>query len=462
MKKNKQFDYDLIVIGSGAGGSVAAHIANKAGLSVAIIEANLIGGECPNVGCVPTKALLQAAEIYEAAKKSSKFGIRGANVGYNYPSIKAWKDLAVKRTGTYLGEEVYSKEGIHVIHGSAHFIIPNEVTVGRARYSARNFLIATGGKLAIPPIEGLEKTGFLTFHEAINLIRPPRSLAIIGGGAIGCEFAQLFTIFGTKVHIIDIAPRLLAREDVDAGKFIEERFKKQYSITVSMESTVDKVESFGGRKRLTIKNKQGESQIIAVEEILIATGKRGLVDIGLENAGVHYENSTITTDTYMQTTQKNIYAAGDCVGPYQFTHTATYQSRIVANNIMHPRKKISADYRAVPRCIFTNPEIASVGPTEQELMAKKIKYEKVNIPITVIGRANTSDISDGFVKILADSKTGVLLGATIASPHGGEMIHELTLAIQNNMKAEQVANTIHAFPTWSEAIRVACAKIMRS
>lgn len=176
MKKNKKHDYDLIIIGSGAGGSVAAHLANKAGLVVAIVENDLIGGECPNIGCVPTKALLQAAEIYEAAKHGSRFGIRGTTVGYNYPSIKAWKDLAVKRTGTYLGEEMFTKEGVNIIHGSAHFIDPNTITVGRARFSAKNFLIATGSTVAIPPIEGLQKTGFLTYKEAINLTRDRKSV----------------------------------------------------------------------------------------------------------------------------------------------------------------------------------------------------------------------------------------------------------------------------------------------
>ncbi len=462
MKKNKKHDYDLIIIGSGAGGSVAAHLANKAGLTVAIVENDLIGGECPNIGCVPTKALLQAAEVYEAAKHGSRFGIRGTTVGYNYPSIKAWKDLAVKRTGTYLGEEMFTKEGVNIIHGSAHFIDQNTITVGRARFSAKHFLIATGSTVAIPPIEGLQKTGFLTYKEAINLTRPPRSLAVIGGGAIGCEFAQLFAIFGTKIHIIDVAPRLLAREDPEASELLVERFSSQYSMSVHLEQVVEKVELFGGKKRLVLRNtKTKQTHQIAVDEILLATGKRALVDIGLENAGVKHEKTGITVNRFMQTSAEHIYAAGDCVGPYLFTHTATYQSRIAANNILHPRKRVSADYRAVPRCIFTNPEVAAVGLTEAELKVKKIAYKKAIVPITVIGRANTSDVNDGFVKVLAQAKTGVLLGATIASPHAGEMIHELALAIQNRMRAQQVADTIHAFPTWSEAVRVACAKLAR-
>jgi pyruvate/2-oxoglutarate dehydrogenase complex dihydrolipoamide dehydrogenase (E3) component len=460
MAKKKQHDYDLVIIGSGAAGSVAAHIGTKAGLSVAIIEADLIGGECPNIGCVPTKALLQAAEIYEAAKHGSRFGIRGSTVGYNYPSIKAWKDLAVKRTGTYLGEEMYTREGISVIKGHAHFVDSNTVSVGVARISADHFLIATGSELSIPPIAGLQQSGYITYREAINLTRPPRSLAIVGGGAIGCEFATIFAIFGTKVHIIDIAENLLAKEEPEAGQLIAERFTEEYSMSVHLGTVVDKVEKAGGKKKLTLRSGK-KSSSISVDEILMATGKRGVVDIGLENAGVVYEKTHIPVNPHMQTSAPHIFAAGDCVGPYLFTHMSTYQSKIAIHNILHPRKKITADYSAVPRCIFTNPEVASVGKTESELKAEGARFKKAMVPVSVIGRANTSDVRDGFVKVLADTKTNVLLGGTVVSPHAGEVIHELTLAIQNKLTAKQVSDTIHAFPTWSEALRVACAKLTR-
>ncbi len=460
MAKQKTYDYDLIVIGSGAGGSVAAHIASKAGISVAIIEADLIGGECPNIGCVPTKALLQAAEVYEAAKHGARFGIRGTTVGYNYPSIKAWKDLAVKRTGTYLGEEMYTREGINVIKGRAHFVDPHTISVGIARFSAKHFLIAAGSELIVPPIPGLESTGYITYREAINLTRPPKSLAIIGGGAIGCEFAQLFAIFGTKIYIVDIAEKLLAKEEPEVGELLETRFKEEYSMSVYLGTTLDKVTKVGAKKHLSLRS-GNKTASISVDEILVATGKRAVVDIGLENAGVEYEKNRILVDSYMQTSASHIFAAGDCVGPYLFTHMSTYQSKIAAHNLLHPRSKIAADYKAVPRCIFTNPEVASVGKTEAELKAAKISFKKVLVPVSVIGRANTSDVGEGFVKVLASSKTDVLLGAAVACPHAGEVIHELTLAVQNELTSAQVANTIHAFPTWSEAVRVACAKLSK-
>ena len=461
-RKKKTFDYDLIIIGSGAGGSVTAHQLARAGKRVAIVEAGRIGGECPNIGCVPTKALLHAAEIYEAAKNGSRFGIRGSTVGYNYPSIRAWKNLAVKRTGTYLGEEMYTEEGITVVNGRAHFIDSHTITVGAARFTAQNFLIATGSELATPPIPGLEKSGYLTFKEAIDLNRPPKSLAIIGGGAIGCEFANLFAIFGTKVYIIDIAPGLLAKEEPSVGTFLKKRFEEDYSMTVLTKTTVEKVSTYGAKKRLVLRTGKKKEEQISVDEILLATGKRAAIDIGLENAGVTHANGSIDVNDYMQTTARHIFAAGDCVGPYLFTHMATYQSRIVAHNILHPRKKAAAQYYAVPRCVFTNPEVASVGPTEAELKASNFKYKTASVPIAVIGRANTSDFKDGFVSVIAEEKTNILLGATIVSPRAGEMIHELAVAIQNNLTTQNIAETIHAFPTWSEAVRVACAKLSRS
>jgi pyruvate/2-oxoglutarate dehydrogenase complex dihydrolipoamide dehydrogenase (E3) component len=460
-KKSNTYDYDIVIIGSGAGGSVAAHIANRAGKSVAIIEAGMIGGECPNVGCVPTKALLHAAEIYDQAKHAERFGIRGKIVSYNYPSIKAWKDLAVKRTGTYLGEEMFKKEGIAVFTKPAHFLDPHTVSVGERRITGRQFLIAVGAKTFVPPIPGLKEVGYLTHEKAVDLLRPPRHLAIIGGGAIGCEFAQLFAIFGSNVHIIDVAPRLLSREDPEVGDAVAERLSKQYGVTLHLSATIAAAESVSTKKRLTIKTASGKNIHVLADEIMLATGKKGVADLGLENAGVAYSSSGIATNRQMQTSAQHIFAAGDCVGPYQFTHVATYQSRVAVHNMLHPKNPQRADYRAVPRCIFTSPEVAAVGPTEQELKDKSVPYVVAISPLQVIGRANTTDTNGGFVKVIAHKKTGVLISASIVSPHAGEMIHELTLAIQSRLQAKDVAHTIHAFPTWSEAVRVACAKLVK-
>lgn len=455
-RKSKKYEYDLVVIGSGGGGSVAAHISKHLGKKVAVVEAEEMGGECPNWGCVPTKALLHAAEIYDAAKNGQQFGIRGSTLTYNYPSLKAWKDLAVYRTGTWQGKKVYESEGITVISGMARFISPHEITVNRKHITSENFLIATGTRNFIPPIEGLDKTGFITFKEAVNLTRPPKSLFIIGAGAIGCEFAELFSIFGTKIYISDITPRLLMKEDQEVGDLVRDHFEQDRGVSVLTNTKVLAVAKDGLAKRVTYQQGR-ETKTVKVDEVMIASGKLANVDIGLENAGVEYSPKAITVNDYMQTTAKNIYAAGDVVGPYMFTHMAIYQSRLAANN-MWKKQKVAADYRAVPRCTFLSPEVASVGLSEDECIKRDLKIKKAMAPISIIGRANTSNVDDGFVKVIT-TKDGTLLGASIVAPRAGEMIHELTLAVQLGLTAEEVASTIHAFPTWSEAVRVACSKI---
>ncbi len=454
----EQYDFDLIILGSGGGGSVAAHIAITAGKRVAIVEPAEMGGECPNWGCVPTKALLHAAEIYDAAKHGQQFGIRSGALSYNYPLIKAWKDLAVYRTGTSQGKRLYESEGIKILSGMGQFIGPHTITVNRRHYSAEYFLVATGAHNFIPPIEGLDKTGYLTFREAINLTRPPKSLFVIGGGAIGCEFAELFSIFGTKVFIADVTARLLFKEDDEVSELVRDIFETQRGMTILTNTKVLKVVKEGISKRVYFQQ-GGEVASVKVDDILLAAGKMANVDIGLENAGVEYTPRGINVDEHLQTTAKHIYAAGDVVGPYMFTHMAIYQSRIAAHNMLH-KQKLSVDYRAVPRCVFINPEIASVGLSENECIKRDLHIKQAIAPISIIGRSNTSNVDKGFVKVITD-KSGLLLGASIVSPRAGEMIHELTLAIQYGLTAAEVANTIHAFPTWSEAVRIACNKVQR-
>jgi pyruvate/2-oxoglutarate dehydrogenase complex dihydrolipoamide dehydrogenase (E3) component len=457
MAKQK-YDFDLIVLGSGGGGSVAALIAAGAGKRVAMIEPDIMGGECPNYGCVPTKALLHAAVIYDAAKHGQQFGIRSGTLTYNYPSLKAWKDLAVDRTGTGEGRRLYEAEGIKVLEGEAHFISNHEVTVNRRHISAENFLVATGTHNFIPPVEGLDKTGYITFKEAVNLTRPPKSLFIVGAGSVGCEFAELFAIFGTKIYLADITPRILAKEDGEVSELVRNTFENERGMEVLTNTKVLRVAKESLAKRIYFQQGAVEKSV-KVDEILIATGKLANIDIGLENAGVEYTPRGINANEFMQTTAKNIYAAGDVVGPYNYTHTAIYQSRIAANNILH-KQKIAADYRAVPRVIFLNPEVASVGLTEDECIKRDLRIKKAVAPVAIIGRANTSNVERGFAKVITDSK-GVLLGASIVSPRAGEIIHELTLAIQMGLTAQDVANTVHAFPTWSEAVRIACSKVAR-
>lgn len=454
-KRPRHYDYDLIVIGSGAGGGVASHIAVRENKSVAVVEQEKMGGECPNFGCVPTKALLQAAEAYHTAKNAEQFGIRTTNVSLNYNAIKQWKDQTVANTGTDEGEEAFANEGITTIKGHAHFLSPHEISVKNHRYTARKFLIATGTKNFVPPIEGLKESGFMTYRQAIDLTSLPKSIFVIGGGAIGCEFAYLFNTLGSEVTQAEFMPRLLYREDAEVGELTKALFERD-GINVLTGTKVVKVET-DRQKKVVHYEQDGKIHQVRVDEILLAAGKVPNTDLGLENAGVEYDRKGITTNDMMQTSAKHIYATGDVTGPFAFTHMASYQSRIAAHNMFH-REKVVAKYHAVPRCVYTNPEVAAVGTTEEELKAKGIKYHTNAVPTSVIGRANTSNQSAGFVKVIV-SRTGVLLGASIVAPRAGEMMQELAVAIHNGLKAEDVAATIHAFPTWSEAVRIACAGI---
>lgn len=452
----KRYDFDLIIIGSGAGGSIAAGIATREGKRVALIEDDTFGGECPNWGCVPTKALLESARIYHRARTAGEFGIRGTAVGFNYPSIKAWKDTAVRRTGASKTKAFYEKAGATVIHGRAHFIDAQTISVNRRHISSEYFLIASGSHVAVPNVPGLKENGYLTMREAVDLKVPPKQLLVIGGGAVGCEFAQVFATFGSHVTIADISPRLLPREDEEVSGVIEDVFTDDFGTSLLPSSRIIKVEKQGLRKRVTYQ-RGGHNHTLVVDEILVASGKLANTDFGLENAGVEYSPRAIKTNAHMQTTNPHIYAVGDCAGPYMFTHMAIYQSRIAVHNMLH-RNKQSVDYLAVPRVTFLTPEVASVGMTEAECLRRDLPIKKGIAPLTIIGRSNVANQRDGFVKIigLAD---GTILGASIVSPHAGEMIHEITLAIQHGLSSYDIANTIHAFPTWSEAIRIAASKI---
>jgi len=449
------YDFDLIVIGSGAGGSVAADIAARAGKRVALVEADQLGGECPNYGCIPSKALLHAANVYDSARGAERFGIRLTAMGYNYPSIKAWKDITIRRTGTHESEKYYRSQNITLLRGLAHFLSPHEITVNRRHFSSHYFLVATGSVMRLPDITGLDKSDYLTSRTALDLTRPPKSVCIIGGGSTGVEFAELLSIFGSKVTIIDIAPRLLPNEDEETSALVEDFFMKKRGITVLAKTKIISVTRDGQMQRVTYL-RGGEQHVVKAEKILVTTSKSPQTDLGLENAGVEYSHKGIEVNEHLQTNIPHIYAAGDVLGRYMYTHVGVYESRVVANNLLR-KHKVATDYRAIPRVTFVTPEIASVGLTEADCLRRDLEIKKAVAPLNIISRSNVTDTRDGFCKVITD-RGGVLIGGTVVGPHAGEIIHELTIAIQYGLTSAEVANAIHAFPSWSEIVRVACSK----
>ncbi|MBI3889167.1 NAD(P)/FAD-dependent oxidoreductase [Candidatus Saccharibacteria bacterium] len=451
-----KYDYDLIVIGSGAGGSAAATIAARDGKRVAIIEADTFGGDSPNWSDVPTKALLHAAQLYDEAKLGARFGLRSSTMSYNYPSLRAWKELAVKRTGAGGNRRYYEQQGIATFQGAAHFLTPHEVSVNRRHLSAENFLIATGSHWTPPQIQGIDEVAYLTPRTVLEALKPPKTLYIIGGGTTGIELAQLMAIFGTKVYIADIAARLLPGYDSEVGEGIEKSLHEQKGVTALTHTRTLAIEKENIAKRVTY-NRGGVEHSLRVDEILIAAGRSATVDLGLENAGVEYTAKGIEVNSHLQTSAKHIYAAGDVLGRHSYTHTALLESRVAVHNIFSKNKMVP-DYTATPSLVFTHPGIASVGLTEDDCIKRDLDIRKSVAPLNLISRSNTSDFRDGFVKLITDKK-GVLLGATIMAPHASELIHELALALKHNMTAADIAATPHAFLSWSEAIRVAAAKL---
>lgn len=457
MAQKPTFDYDIIVIGSGAGGSPAATIASRAGKRVAIIEKESFGGESPNWGEIPLGTLLNAANIYDEAKQSAKFGLRTSTVGYNYPSLLSWRDTTIKRTGAAGNRKYYEKQNISAFNGTAHFLSPNEISVNRRHLSARKFLIATGSEWRIPEIPGIEETPYQTPKTILSLTRPPKSLFIVGAGSTAVEIASLLSIFGTKVYLSDPSTRILPDYDEDVSDLLTQQFQKQRGMTVLPQTKVVAVQKDGLYKRV-IYVSAGREQSVKVDEIMIASERTPVTDLGLENAGVSYNHLGISVDRNLQTSARHIYAAGSCIHTSATTHEILMHSRTAAYNLIR-RTPIAVDKHLPLHITRTNPTIARVGLSEDDCLRRDLRVKTAVVPLTLVPRSNITDERLGFVKIMADQK-GVLVGATIVAPNASEMIHELALAIRHRMNAEAIASTPHDFTSWSEAIRVAASKLL--
>ncbi len=453
----QKFDFDLIVIGSGAGGSAAATISAALGKRVAIIEKDDFGGESPNLGDIPMSAMLQTAQIFDSAKHGDRFGLRTNALSYNYPSIQEWKKLAVKRTGAGGNRNYYESKGISTFKGIARFITPHEITINRRHLSAENFLIATGSSFLIPNIPGLADVNFHTMHSALNITRPPKTMFIIGSNSRAIELAELFSTFGTKVYLADSSARILPNEDEEVGLLLDKHLKETKGITFLTHTRVLEVSKSSITKRVVIR-RGGIERSINVEEVVVCLGTTPNVDLGLENADIEYDPTGIKVNNYLQTSQKHIFAAGDVLGRNSETQGALMESRVVAFNLYH-RNKIIPDYLGAPRITWTNPNVVSIGMQEDDCLKRDLKVKKAIAPLNTTPRSNTADFRDGFVKLIAD-KNNVIIGATIVAPNGAEMAGELTLAVRLGMTAEQLRETPHAFLTWSEAIRIAASRLI--
>ncbi len=457
MARSDSFDYDLIIIGSGAAGSTAALTAAKEGKSIALLESGIFGGESPNWGDVPMKALLHAANLYEEARLGTRFGIRSSMLSYNYPSMQQWKDKAISRTGAADNRQYYEKMGIDTFHGIAHFMSPHEISVNRKHLTAAHFLIATGSHFAIPDIYGIDAVTYHTPKTILSLPRVPRSLFIVGSNSEAIEYAQLFSTLGTKVYIAERSVRLMPEEDQEVGDMIERYLHTTKGVTCLTQTQIASLEPKGLGVRISY-SRANTLKAVQVDEVLVVTNRTPTTDLGLENASVTHSPAGVEVNDRLQTSANHIYAAGNVLGDYAPTHVAMMQGRIVINNLYH-KPTSQPDTSMIPRITYTYPGIASVGLSENDCIKRDLPINQSVAPLTMIARSNTSDFSEGFVKIIADKK-GLLLGATVVAPHAGEIIHELALAIHHGMAASDIASMPHAFLSWSEAVRVAASKLV--
>lgn len=450
--------YDLIVIGGGSAGLVAASGAALLGAKVALIEKNKLGGDCLYTGCVPSKTLIRSARFAAEINRADSLGFSVPSFGFKddkFASITKRVQQVIKVIEHHDSPEVFEKFGVEVVFGSAQFISPNEMEIvlrngDKQILKSKRFCISTGSRPLIPPIEGLRETGFITNEEVFHLTELPESLVVLGAGAIGLELGQSFARLGSKVKIIEMADRVLIKEDEEVSVLLEKVLCDE-GLQILTKTKAVKFRKDGDKKIVVCEN-DGKTFEIETDEILCAVGREANVDnLGLEKAGVKFNKRRIITDNYLRTTNKKIFAAGDVTGHFQFTHTADYEAQHVIQNafLFFPFiKKI--DFSVIPWATFTEPEVARVGLTESEAKEKfgaKVKIFKAEFADN--DRANAESETVGFAKIVT-LKGKKILGASIVGAHAGELIHEFVLAMHHNLTLGDLNKAIHVYPTFSK------------
>ena len=446
--------YNLVVIGAGTAGLVTAAGAAGLGARVALVERDLMGGDCLNVGCVPSKALIRAARAWADVRRAADFGVRvpdGARL--DFPAVmdrmrRLRASLAVADSAAR-----FRGLGVDVFLGPGRFTGRDAVDVAGRTLRFRNAVIATGARAAAPPIPGLADAGYLTNETVFDLAALPRRLAVIGGGPIGCELAQAFARFGAQVSLVDTEPRLLPREDDDAAARVHDALVRD-GVRLLLLNTVKGVERGAhGERRLHVDG-AGGSHTIEADAILVAVGRAPNVEgLNLEGAGVEYDVRTgVRVNDRLQTTNRRIFAAGDVCSALKFTHNSDFQARLVIQNALF-LGRARASRLVVPWCTYTDPEVAHVGMGERQAQARGIAVRTFVQPLHEVDRAVLDGETDGFVKVHVRAGTDTIVGATIVARHAGEMLPELTMAMARGIGLGALASVIHTYPTQAEAIR---------
>ncbi|MDT8439963.1 MAG: FAD-dependent oxidoreductase [Wenzhouxiangellaceae bacterium] len=457
--KPKAFDYNVIVLGAGSAGLVSAYIGATIKAKVALIEKNRMGGDCLNTGCVPSKALLRSARLVQEARESERYGIARMDAEFSLSDIMQRVREVITKIEPHDSPERYRGMGVDVIEGAGRLVSPWAVEVDGRTVTARSIILATGAEPLVPPIPGLDGVEYLTSDTIWALDQLPERLTVLGGGPIGCELAQAFARLGSNVTIVEMADRLVPREDPDASEALMKRLEAEgVQIATGHKAARFEAEGTGGR---VIAEHDGEETTIEFDRVLVALGRKARTrGFGLEELGVEVgARGTITVDPWLRTNFPNIYVCGDAAGPYQFTHVAAHQAWFASvNALLSPFKSFRVDYRVIPWATFTDPEVARVGLNETDAREQDVDYEVTTYGIDDLDRAIADSHDSGFVKILTAPGKDKILGATIVGHHAGELIAEFILAMKHGLGLNKILGTIHIYPTMNEANKFAAGE----
>ena len=454
--KPKRFDRNLVVIGAGSAGLVTAYIAAAVKAKVTLIEKHRMGGDCLNTGCVPSKALIRSAKLLSHIRRSAEFGIRQADADFDFAEVMERVQRVIREVAPHDSVERYTGLGVDVIEGTAKITSPWSVAVttaeGTRTLTTRSIVIAAGARPFVPPIPGLADVGYLTSDTVWNLRELPKRLVVLGGGPIGSELTQTFARLGSQVTQVEMAPRILIREDPEVSELVTRRFRAE-GIDVLVNHKAQQFVVENGEKVL-IAEHDGRDVRIPFDAVLVAVGRvANTAGYGLEELGIPTTPArTVETNEFLQTLYPNIYAAGDVAGPFQFTHTAAHQAWYAAvNALFAPFKKFKADYSVIPWSTFVDPEVARVGLNEQDAKEKGIPYEVSVYGLDDLDRAIADGEAHGFVKVLTVPGKDRILGVTIVGEHAGDLLAEYVLAMRHGLGLNKILGTIHIYPTLAEA-----------
>jgi dihydrolipoamide dehydrogenase len=465
--KPAEFERNLVVIGAGSAGLVAAYIAAAVKAKVTLVEKDRMGGDCLNTGCVPSKALIKSARLLAQAKRAREFGFKSMHVEFDFAEVMERVQRVVRTVEPHDSVERYTKLGVDCLQGEARITSPWTVEVktaaGVRTLTTRAIVIAAGARPFVPPIPGLAEAGCVTSDTVWNLRALPARLVVLGGGPIGCELAQCFARFGSRVTQVEMLPRILIREDPEISELVARQFREE-RIDVRADHKAVRVLREGEEKVLVCEH--GGTEIrIAFDELLCAVGRVANTEgYGLEELGIELSKTrTVETDETLQTLYPNIYACGDVAGPYQFTHTASHQAWYAAVNALFGGvKRFRADYSVIPWATFTEPEVARVGLNETEAMEKKIAYDVTTYALEDLDRAIADGETTGVVKVLTAPGRDRILGATIAGERAADLIVEFITAMKHGIGLNKILGTIHIYPTFAEANKYAAGNWKRA